>query len=113
MIIELVNVRIAMAGMVPEMIERGTGIGEIGETGEEEVIEMTEGCRGAMLDVMISTGHHEGTETFSKVVWKEVREVVVGVHQGVIEMSLHSRWVVETGRRARALPRRRRNPLQI
>ena len=99
-----------MAGMVPEMIERGTVIGEIGE---EEVIEMTEGCRGAMLDVMILTGHHEGTETFSKVVWKEVREVVVGVHQGVIEMSLHSRWVVETGRRARALPRRRRNRLQI
>ena len=99
-----------MAGMVPEMIERGIGIGEIGE---EEVIEMIEGCRGAMLDVMISTDHHEGTETFSKVVWKEVREVVVGVHQGVIEMSSHSRWVVETGRRARALPQRRRNPLQI
>ena len=53
-----------MGEMALEMIERGTGTGEIGE---EEVIEMTEGCRGAMLDVMISTDHHEGTETYSKV----------------------------------------------
>ena len=99
-----------MGAMALEMIERGTGTGEIGE---EEVIEMIEGCRGAMLDVMISTDHHEGTETYSKVAWIEVREVAVGVPQGVIETSLHSRWVVETGRRARALPQRQRNPRQI
>ena len=99
-----------MGEIAREMIELGIGTEGIGE---EEVTEMTEGCLGAMLDVMITTDHHEGTEIFLKVAWIEGQEVAVEVLHEVIETNSLCRWVVETGRRARALRQRRRNPLQI
>ena len=96
-----------MVGKAHETIGHGTGIGE---KDAEEVKEKIEEFQGVMLDVMIMTARHGGTEIFSKVGWTEGRVPAVGEGlQEVTVMNLQCKWEAEIERRVPALLQRRRS----
>ena len=88
-------------------IGRGTGIGErevAEETGK------TEECRGVMLGVTIMIAHRGGTEISLRAAWTEDQvQAAVEDPQEAIVTNLQCKWEAETGRRAPALHRKRRN----
>lgn len=98
-----------MAVTVVVMTGPGIGIEEnvvAGATG------MIVGCQDVTRGAMTTTDHQEGTKTSLKVAWTVNEEEVVVVEEDedlleATETSLQCRWGV--GRRAQALPRRRRS----
>ena len=83
------------------------------EIGEREVAEATgkiEECRGVMLGVTIMIAHRGGTEISLRAAWTEdqVRGAVEDPQEAIVT-NLQCRWEAETGKRAPALHRKRRN----